>query len=166
MAPPWRTSGEVERLIDAPADDIYRVITDVTSTGERSEECRRVKWLDDSPQEAVHGARFRGYNRAGMIRWNRVCEVLEAEEGRVFSYRTVPNRIDLSRNDSTTWRYELEPHDDGTLVRHSYEITKPPMRFFKAMYGRMMSHHRDMRPAMEHTLEALDRTVTAGRTAS
>jgi hypothetical protein len=36
----------------------------------------------------------------------------------------VPERFDVSRRDSTTWRYELEPVDGGTRVRHSYRHTR------------------------------------------
>lgn len=155
MARDWLVSGSVERVVDAPADEVYRLVGDVTSTGERSTECRRASWLPDSPQEPVVGARFRGHNRSGLARWSRVCEVVEARAGRVFAFRTVPERFDLSRRDSTLWRYELFPQGERTLVRHSYEITTPPLRLLKAVYGVLLPQHRDMRPAMRHTLDAL-----------
>jgi hypothetical protein len=158
MSRPWRRSGSVEQYIDAAPDDVYRAVTDVTSTGRRSDECRRVVWLD-GPQEAVVGARFRGYNRSGAARWSRVCEILEARPGQAFAFRTVPERFDPTRFDSTTWRYDLVPEGSGTLVRHSYEITQPPLRPLKAVYGVLLAQHRDMRPAMQHTLDALVRDV-------
>lgn len=155
MSRPWRTTGSVERVIHAPADQIWRSVTDVTSTGERSDECQHVEWLPDGPDEAVVGARFRGRNRSGLARWSRVCEVVESVPGQVFAFRTVPERLDPSRRDSTTWRYELHTQHDGTLVRHSYEITRMPLRPFQLLYGILLDHHRDMRPAMAHTLDAL-----------
>ena len=164
MGRDWRTAGSVERVIDAPADLIYRVIADVTSTGERSDECRRVEWLDDSPQQAVVGARFRGHNRSRLARWSRVCEIIEADPGRAFAFRTVPERRDPSRADSTLWRYDLEPEGEKTRVRHSYDIVTPPKPFFKALYGVMLPHHRDMRPAMTHTLNALAATLDRATT--
>ena len=82
------------------------MISDVTSTGERSTECRKASWLD-GVTEPLPGARFRGHNRSGLARWSRVCEILDAEPGLVFSFRTVPERRDPSRADSTIWRYEL-----------------------------------------------------------
>ena len=87
--------------------------------------------------------------------------VVEAEPGRVFAFRTVPERFDPSRHDSTTWRYEIFPVGEQARVRHSYEITVPPLRPFKAIYGVLLPQHRDMRPAMEHTLEELARSATA-----
>ena len=43
--------------IAAPADAIYDLVADVTSTGDRSPECRRFEWLDE-PAKAVVGAPF------------------------------------------------------------------------------------------------------------
>lgn len=162
MARQWLTSGSVERVIHAPAPDVYRVVTDVTSTGSRSQECRKAEWLDDSTQTAVVGARFRGHNRAGLARWSRVCEVVDARPGEAFAFRTVPERWDLSRRDSTIWRYDLVPDGDRTLVRHSYQMVQEPLRLFKLVYGRLMPHHRDMRPAMQDTLDALDGSFRCG----
>lgn len=155
----WRMGGSVELLVRARPDEVYRVITDVASTGERSNECCGATWLPGGPQSAEVGARFRGRNRSHLARWSRVCEVVEAEPGRRFAFRTVPERVDLSRADSTTWRYELVPLPGGTLVRHSYEITRPPLRPFKALYGILLPHHKDMRPAMQYTLNRLAETV-------
>ena len=77
----------------------------------------------------------------------------------------MPARLDPSRLDSTIWRYDLAAHPDGTLVRHSYEITRLPLGPFKAMYGVLLPQHRDMRPAMRHTLYELARASTTRTTA-
>jgi hypothetical protein len=160
MARPWRSGGSVEHVIHANPEAVYAVIADVTSTGDRSTECHSVEWLAGGPHEPVVGARFRGHNRFRVARWSRVCEIVAAEPGEAFAFRTVPERLDPSRRDSTTWRYDLSAHPDGTLVQHSYEITVPPLRPFKAAYGVLLPHHRDMRPSMRHTLYQLARTVT------
>ena len=160
---PWRTRGSVERFVAAAPEEVYRVVSDVTSTGQRSEECRSAAWLPGGPQTAQVGARFRWRNRFRVARWSRVCEVVEADPGRTFAFRTVPQRVDLSRADSTTWRYDLLPQDGGTLLRHSYEVHRLPLQPFRALYGALLPHHRDMRPAMQHTL---DRVADAVETPS
>jgi hypothetical protein len=154
MAREWRTGGSVELVVDATPDEVYQAVSDVTSTGARSDECRSAEWLPGTAR-AVVGARFRGHNRSGIARWSRVCEVVEADPGRRFAFRTVPERFDISRADSTTWRYELTPVDGRTLVRHSYEVTRMPRAPFKALYGVLLPQHRDMRPAMQVTLQRL-----------
>ena len=152
---PWRTHGEVELVVPADPAEVYRVVSDVTRIGERSPECHAAAWLPGAPSGAV-GSVFRGRNRSGWAaRWSRRCEVVIARPGRAFAFRTLAERIDVSRRDSTTWRYDLEPVDGGTRVVHSYEITTLPLRPMRALYGLLLPHHRDMRPQMQANLEAL-----------
>ena len=151
----WRTSGSVDLVVPAEPEAVYAVVSDVTRIGERSPECHTADWLPGAPAGTV-GAVFRGRNRAGWAaRWSRRCEVVAAERGRAFAFRTVPERLDVSRRDSTTWGYDLEPVDGGTLVTHSYEITVLPLRPFRAVFGALLPDHRDMRPQMRANLEAL-----------
>ena len=151
----WRTAGSVELMIDAPPEKLYTAITDVTSMSGRSDECRSASWLPGPQGQGQVGSRFRGRNQARLIRWSRVCEVLVADADQEFAFRTVPERFDLSRADSTTWRYQLTPTEGGTLVCHSYEITRLPRGPFKPLYAVLYPHHRDMRPAMAVTLQRL-----------
>ena len=154
MAHEWRRHGTVELLIEAEPTTIFDRVADVTRQGDRSEECRSCVWLPGASPQTV-GARFRGRNRHGLARWSRVCEVTVSDPGRRFEFRTVPERLDLSRADSTTWGYLLRAEDGGTRVRHYYEITTMPVGPLSWLYGKLLPHHRDMRPAMAHTLERL-----------
>ena len=130
----WRTDGSVDLVVPAGPDDVYAVVSDVTRIGERSPECHTADWLPGAPAGTV-GAVFRGRNRASWAaRWSRRCEVVAAEPGRAFAFRTLPERLDPSRRDSTTWRYDLEPVDGGTRVRHSYEITALPLPPVRAVF--------------------------------
>jgi hypothetical protein len=149
-----RTGGQVSLHIEASQQDLYDVVADVTRIGERSPECHTARWLPGPPPRAV-GARFRGYNKKGLIRWSRVCEVITADAGHAFAYSTIPERVDLSRRDSTTWTYLFTPEATGTKVTHSYDVTLPPLRAFIALYRRVMPQHFDMRPAMTDNLAAL-----------
>lgn len=158
MGRPWRRHGTVERVIAADAGLLYEVVSDVTRIGERSPECRAASWLTGPP--GAVGAVFRGRNRVGRAaRWSRRCEVTEAEPRRAFAFRTLPERMDPTRRDSTTWRYDFEPTDGGTRVSHSYEITVLPLRPLRAVYGRLLPDHRDMRPQMAANLAALEQVV-------
>lgn len=165
MSVDWLMSGSVELHIDASPDDVYAHIVDVTRAAQRSDEVRSCEWLPGAPPGTV-GSRFRGRNKRGVARWSRVCEVLVADEDRAFAFRTVPERIDLSRSDSTTWRYDLSPDGAGTLVTHSYEITKMPVQPFKWIYARVFPHHRDNRAAMRTTLERLRSELEGGPSAN
>jgi hypothetical protein len=150
----YRIHGQVSLHIEASPEELYDIVADVPRIGERSQECHTAKWLAGPPPRTV-GARFRGRNKKGLIRWSRVCEVVTAEAGQAFAYRTVPERLDLSRRDSTTWAYRFTAENGGTVVTHSYEVTLLPMRPFLALYRRLMPQHADMRPAMTDNLTAL-----------
>jgi hypothetical protein len=150
---PWRTGGEVTLHIDAPPERLYDLVADVGSTPTRSHEVQGCDWISGAP--ATVGSRFRGSNRSGLIRWSRVCEVVSATTGEDFAFRTVPERWDITRGDSFLWGYHFEPEGTGTRVTHCYSVVKPPAPWLLAVYGMLMPHHRDARPALRHTLQKL-----------
>ncbi len=82
-------SGHAAVDIDAQPEDAYDVLADVTRMGELSEECENAAWLDGAAGAEV-GARFRSSIRYRHARWHRICEVLAADRGREFAYRTLP----------------------------------------------------------------------------
>jgi hypothetical protein len=146
-------------VIDASPEAVYALVSDVTRIGERSPECHTATWERGTP--GTVGAVFRGRNRVGRAaRWSRRCQVTEAEPGRVFAFRTLPERLDLTRRDSTTWTYRLEAAERGTRVEHSYEITLLPLPPMRAVYGVLLPEHRDMRPQMRQNLAVLNSQLT------
>ena len=82
-------SGHTAVEIDAQPEDAYDVLADVTRFGQLSEECDDAVWLDGATGAAA-GARFRSSIRYRHLRWHRICEVLAADRGREFAYRTLP----------------------------------------------------------------------------
>lgn len=150
----WRTDGAATIRIAAAPDVVYDHVADVTKTGDRSLECESAEWLAGAEPGRV-GARFRGRNRSGRARWSRVCEVVEADRGRRFAFRTIPHPVDFTRADSTIWGYTIEPDRDGSVVTHDYRIVRLPVPGWRQVLGVVFPHHRDMRPHLEHTLRAL-----------
>ena len=157
---PWRTRGEVSLHIEAPPERLYDLVADLGSAPTRSEEVQACRWLNGPPAGTV-GSRFRGRNRAGLIRWSRVCEVVTATRGEAFAFRTVPERLDPTRRDSCVWGYLFEPEGTGTRTTHYYTFVQPPRPWLLTLYGILMPHHRDARPALRHTLEQLKVTAEA-----
>ncbi len=151
---PWRTRGDVSLYIDASPERVYDLVADVGSAPTRSEEVQACLWLDGPPPGTV-GSRFRGRNRAGVIRWSRICEVVTATRGEQFAFRTVPEQFDPTRKDSSVWGYRFEPDGTGTRITHYYALVQPPRPWLLTLYGILMPHHRDARPALRHTLEKL-----------
>ncbi|POM27291.1 Polyketide cyclase / dehydrase and lipid transport [Actinomadura rubteroloni] len=94
--------------IDAPAADVYRIISDPPVMITFAEEAYRAHWLDGATGAAV-GARFRGHNRKGRRRWYTNCTITEAVRDRRFAYRVdTAFRLPISR-----WEYDIAPTKDG-----------------------------------------------------
>lgn len=152
-----RRGGEVEIVLAVQPGAVYDLISDVTRTGEWSPECRRCKWVDGAESAKV-GARFRGWNRSGLVRWSRLVEVVTADPGREFAFRTLPDRLN---KDSTTWRYRLVPDDTGTRLQHSYEIHAMPKFPVSWIMKLFLRHHADMRPQIAESLERIKKLAEA-----
>lgn len=137
--------------IQAPADEIWAIVADVTRTPEWSPVCRRCDWLDE-PGTAEVGARFRGYNRLNGVRWSRAGEVTHAEPGRLFAFST-----EFRGRESTRWRYRFEPVGSATRVREAYEVvTFPPwIRTLRRLPGVKAKSDRDTRWNLATSLERL-----------
>ena len=146
-----RTGGEVTVHIDAAPEAVYALVSDVTRTGEWSPECRRCRWVEGAACPTP-GARFRGWNRSGFIRWSRLVEVISAHPGREFGWRTLPDRFN---KDSTVWRYTLNPENSGTRITQAYAVDTLPRFPVNVIMRVFLRHHADMRPQMRQSLERI-----------
>jgi hypothetical protein len=147
------TTDSVTRVIDAPAEVLYDIVSDITRTPELSEDIVSCEWLDGATGPAV-GARFKAVNTAGRgPRWSNKPVVVAADRGREFA---------ISRTEkiggTLEWRYRFTPEGTGTRVEESYEVTKPlpwiGWFLIGKVYG-LSDRRRDLRASMERTLERL-----------
>jgi uncharacterized protein YndB with AHSA1/START domain len=106
---------EVSMHIDAPADRIYDLVADITQMGRWSPECTGGRWVGDATGAAV-GARFKGSNKHGPMRWSTACEVTKADRPRAFEWQVTQSGM--------RWGYRFEPEGDGTLVTEYREKTQ------------------------------------------
>ena len=105
-----------ERVVHAPAEVIFELIADPA---------RQPEWDgNDNLAEAEQGQRVRAVGDVftvtltkGTPRPNRVVAF---EEGRVIAWRPAPTGEPEPGHE---WRWELEPAEGGTLVRHVYDWT-------------------------------------------
>ena len=104
-------AGETSLVIDAPADRLYDLVSDVTRMGEWSPENTGGKWLKGATR-AAPGARFRGSNKRGFARWTTSCEVVSADRGKRFAFDV----LILGRH-YTRWAYDFEPTADGSSTK-------------------------------------------------
>lgn len=114
--------GEFSIDIAASALRVYEIVADVTRMGERSPECDRAEWLAGASGPAV-GARFRGHNHLGPLKWSTVCEVTSAIPGKEFAFHV----IDGKGREQTRWRYQIEGDGSQSRLTESYEFIWCPL---------------------------------------
>lgn len=95
-------TAEVSIDVQAPAERVYDLVSNLPRMGEWSPECVRCDWRGGATR-AAPGARFKGHNRLGWRRWSTNGEVVAAEPGRVLSFDISAIGIPVSR-----WSYEID----------------------------------------------------------
>lgn len=98
---------EVSTHIDAPADRVWALVSDLTRMGEWSPETTKVAWRKGASGPAV-GARFRGWNRKGLVRWFTDGVVSDLEPGRALAFEVSSAGVPVAR-----WGYRIEPDAGG-----------------------------------------------------
>lgn len=151
------TSLRTAVTVAAPIDAVWKVVADVTRTGEWSHECRRVEWLDGASAAAL-GVRFRGANRLRWAKWSRTNEVIELEPGRHLGWRTLPA---WRFPDSTEWRITLEPLPSGTRIVQTYDVVYAA-RWWAWLMARIVPQHLDRTEALATDLRRIGEVAEHG----
>jgi uncharacterized protein YndB with AHSA1/START domain len=144
--------------IEAPVEEVWELVSDVTRVGEWSGECRGCAWEEGSV-DVVRGARFRGRNRRGGFRWTRLNEVTDVDPPRRLAWRTVPR---FPYPDSVEWELSLIESDSGTTVTESFEVVKIP-KVMEWGIGVAMPAHRDRSGDLGEDLLRLKKVVESAR---
>jgi hypothetical protein len=146
------TGAQTSVDVEAPPEVVYEVVTDVTRMGAWSPETVKCEWLDGAVRAAV-GARFKGTNKRGILRWSTKPTVVVADPAREFSFE-VGNDI--------RWTYRFEAHGTGTRLTESFEMLRDLPPYF-AFAERWLLGIKDRRADLEHgmtvTLERIKRVV-------
>jgi hypothetical protein len=99
--------------MEAPAEAIWRLVSDVRNTGRFSPETFEAEWLDGATGPAV-GVRFRGHvkrNEIGPVYWT-TCRITACEPGRVFGFQVL-----VSDRPVNNWHYRFVQFLFGELRR-------------------------------------------------
>lgn len=141
--------------IEAPAERIWDLVSDVTKIGRYSPETFEAEWLEGANGPAI-GAKFRGHvkrNGIGPIYWT-TCTVRDCVPGRAFSFGVGPSAKPLS-----IWGYQLEPAGSGTDVTESFDLTPVWwLRLYWTLMGwsRGKTNRSDMRTTLERIKKELE----------
>lgn len=156
MAEPLKLSESVR--VAAPPEKVWDLVSDVTRMGEWSPETVRAAWSGGSTGP-VAGAKFKGSNRRGLMRWTGPCEVTAAERGREFSFVRV-SRVD----DGTDWSFTMEPDGDGTVLTETAAQRREPAAPLQWVMRLMFGSDREgqVRQSMRQTVERIKAAAEAG----
>ena len=142
-------SGRCQVTVDSDLDAVWDVVRDIARVGEWSHECVGIAWLDGTTA-AIPGARFRGRNKQGIIRWGRVCEIVTIEPYELV-WRTVPTAL---YPDSTEWKIRLHRTGNATEIEQSFSVVHVP-KLLAVAYCFLLPAHRERTAALIEDLRRL-----------
>ncbi|HET7523448.1 MAG TPA: SRPBCC family protein [Acidimicrobiales bacterium] len=154
-------TGQASTHIDATPEQVWAIVSDLERMGEWSPECYRVEWLDGATSPAKPGARFKGWNRYGLMRWSMTCEVKTADPGREISWATVKGAREL-----VVWAYRLQPASQGCELTESFEVQWLPPTAVLAEDFLMRDRDRRRDEAMRSTLARIKKAAESSVTGS
>ena len=148
--------GEARIHIDAPPDVVWALIADIERMASWSPECYRIRWIDGATSPAKPGARFKGSNKSGLLRWSMTCEVKVADPGREIAWSTVNGDEEIVR-----WTYRLGHANGGTDLVESFQAKSwpPVVKLFEDIVMRNRDEKRAT--AMRTTLERIKAAAEA-----
>lgn len=142
----------VERVIDAPAEELFAIVANPTRHPE-IDGSGTVRGTGDPDAMLGLGDSFTMQMRAGFP-YTMVSTVVEFEPNRRIAWQTRPaNQVMGRLAGGRIWRYELEEVDGGTLVRETWDISEER---FKRLVEPLRSRTA---ASMAKTLERLERAV-------
>ena len=154
---------EVDVLIEAPIERVWKLVTDINVPARFSTEFLGARWLDDVP---CVGARFVGRNRhAAMGEWETTSFVNRYEPRRAFGWAvTDPD------NPSASWWFQLTQEPDGVRLRQgtrmgpapsglTIAITAMPDKEERIIARRLEEYQANMRA----TVEGIKQLAEGGR---
>jgi uncharacterized protein YndB with AHSA1/START domain len=115
--------------VQASAETVYALVSDLPRMREWSPECTRVTW---SASAQGVGARFIGHNRVGVVRWFTFGRVVAADAGRRFAFTIHFGPIPIS-----LWEYDFTPTSGGCEVTESWTDHRPSglKLLFRPIFG-------------------------------
>ncbi len=99
--------------INARAEDVFRVVSDLPAMGRFSPENTGGEWVGATGPAL--GAKFRGTNVNGTSSWSTMSRIVEFTPPSAFAFEVTVGPSKVSR-----WSYAIEPTATGCRVRESW----------------------------------------------
>lgn len=112
--------------INASAETLYDLVSDIIRTGEWSPVCTSCWWEDDATAGQV-GAWFTGRNELSDRTWETRSQVVVADPGREFAWVVGGKYV--------RWGYTLRAEVAGTVLTESWDFLPEGIIMFEEKYG-------------------------------
>lgn len=112
--------------VQASAEALYDLVSDITRTGEWSPVCTSC-WWDDEDNAGKVGSWFTGRNELPDRSWETRSQVVAAERGREFAWAVGGSFV--------RWGYLLTPGVAGITLSETWEFLPAGIAMFEEKYG-------------------------------
>ena len=150
---------DISETVDVAAapEAVWALVSDVANMGRWSPETIRASWIDGAAAPAV-GARFKGTNKRGIVRWSTTCTVTECEPGAAFAFRVGQG--------PTTWTYRFAGSADGCTVTETATIADDASTVERILYRVLGTKDRpaDLRQGIRSTIGRIKIAAEGGAT--
>jgi uncharacterized protein YndB with AHSA1/START domain len=149
-------TGEVSVYMEAPPEQVWALVSDVTRIGEFSPETFEARWTRGSTGPEV-GASFKGHvkrNGVGPTYWSP-CQVTKCVPNELFEFAVGTDAVTVNN-----WGYRLEPTGTGTTVTEYFRLEPAlPMRLYWTVLGalRGRTNEKGMRTTLERMKAVVER---------
>jgi hypothetical protein len=99
------------------------------------------------------GARFKGSNKRGVLRWSTKPTVVAADPGQEFAFAVASD---------VRWTYRFEADGDGTKVTESFEMLRDLAWYYDVVERwimRVNDRRADLERGMAETLQRIKRVI-------
>jgi len=137
-------------IVEASAEMIYDLVSDITRTGEWSPVCTSC-WWDAEAEAGQVGAWFTGRNVLPHRTWETRSEVVAAEPGREFAW--------IVGGSFVRWGFSLAPAETGTTLTESWEFLPGGIAMFEEKFGD--EAHVQITDRTQQALDGIPKTLAA-----
>ena len=120
-------SHQESTIVEASADFLYDLLSDITRTGEWSPVCTSC-WWDDEAEAGQVGAWFTGRNELPHRTWETRSEVVTAERGREFAW--------VVGGSFVRWGFSFAAAESGTVLTESWDFLPGGITMFEEKFGK------------------------------
>ncbi len=136
--------------VNASAESLYDLVSDIARTGEWSPVCTSC-WWDDEAVAGQVGAWFTGRNELPQRTWETRSVVVAATRGIEFAWVVGGSWV--------RWGFALAPAESGTTLTESWEFLPAGIAMFEEKYGAEGRAQIDDRT--QQALDGIPRTLAA-----